>query len=507
MSREINLNESAMSHRLFSSSALDCIPTINDGETLFSWCSLYHRISGASFAITTSKRLFNSATGGFIRDFPGRIDWFVRVTDGLVGGADTIIKRHTLFRLYAKFRTVEKSAKIYSLMRGNNVARLKFILGLPGSRASTIHPLKFCKKCVGEEVAQTGFARWWVNLQWPTVWICEKHNQLLDWAVEGTSGSKSAWFFPSDLSDSETASIFSRTNINTKIVADLARLTTQIADYDGEPYLPEILKLVFLHKFKEFGWVTRYGTIQYPVIRDAFLKQFDELSDVQGMKFIQSLHNDDYGFLGTIFRARSRYLHPSKYILMIKFLFHGFESFQAVYQEFARTVDIEKMKLQILNPDFEQREHMLYQLIVVDKIPLNQVSQLMDTSITSVIYWARKHGIEYDRRPRIDTPELLSKIQVLIMRGAGREEIATALGVKRRWLITFFERHQELRDKWQFQHLAAITQQRRTAFLKFVSEHPGMPLTKLTQMPTNGYKWLLKHDRVWLQENLKLMSV
>ncbi len=496
-----------MSHNQVDFWSLDCIPKMESGETLFSWCSLYHRVSGASFAITTSKRLFNSVAGGFVRDFPGRIDTFVRVTDGLIGDADHIIKLHTLFRLYAKFRSVETSAKIHTLMRGNSVERLKFILGLPSSRASTCHPLKFCKKCMDEEVASIGFARWWVNLQWPTVWVCEKHNQLLDWVIDGVSGSKSAWFFPSDLKAYEISSMDSRTVTDTKNISDIALLTIQIADFDGGPYLPEILKLVFLHKFKEFGWVTRFGTIQYPEIRDAFLKQFDELSALPGMEFIQSLHNDDFGFLATIIRGPNRYLHPSKYILMIKFLFDGFQSFQSAYQEYAGTVDIEKMKIQILNPDRELREQMLYQLIAVEGRSLNQVSQTMNISIVSVIAWARKNGIEYKRRPRIETPELLSKIQELINRGAGREEIVTELGVRRRWLISFFERHQKLREKWQQQNLIVKTQQRRTAFLKLIEDHQGVPLKELILIPANGYKWLLNHDRQWLQENLKFMSV
>lgn len=229
---------------------LDCIPKMLDGETLYSWCSLYHRISGSSFSGTTSKRLFDSLAGGFVRDFPGRIDHFVRVTEGMLGNSDHIINEHTLLRLFSKFRTKEKADQVRTMMRGSSVERLKFILGLPSSRASSNHPLKFCRKCVEEEIEANGLARWWLKLQWPTVWICEKHNQLLDWARDCDCGSsKSAWFFPSDLKNDEIISIDPRIFSNTECLQEMARLTICIADYEDGLYLPEILKLAFLEQF------------------------------------------------------------------------------------------------------------------------------------------------------------------------------------------------------------------------------------------------------------------
>lgn len=486
---------------------LDCIPSVQEGEMLFSWCALYHRLSGASFAGTTSKRLFDSLAGGFVRDFPGRLDQLVQVTNGLLGDADKIISEHTLYRLYAKFRSDKTMAQARAMMRGSSVERLKFILGLPSSRANTCHPLKFCRKCVEDEVKECGFARWWRNLQWPTVWICDRHAELLDWAIDGSRGSsRSVWFFPSDLEPSEIASMDTKYKKETVCLTKLARLTIQIANLNDQYFSPEILKLTFLAKFKDRGWVSAYGSIQYADIRDVFLNEYDEMRELPGMEFIHSLLQDDYGFLGTIIRGRETFLHPSKYLLMINLLFDDIKSFLSVYEQYAKTVDVVKMKMHILDPDRELREQMLYRLILTERRSLNQVSILMNMPIVSVIAWARKNGIKYEQRPRLETEQLLLNIQKLISRGAGREEMATKLGVRRRWLITFFKRHPNLREEWQRRNLNAVTQERREAFKKIVKECQGVPLKKLILIPGNGYRWLYKHDRQWLKDNLPLLS-
>lgn len=116
---------------LFQGHILDCIPAICEGETLFSWCSQYHQISGAGLDASTSMRLFGSKTAGFVKDFPGRLDYVENVTRGLLGDVITIIRKHTLFALYSAFRTEETMRQIELMMRGGSVERLKFKLGFP----------------------------------------------------------------------------------------------------------------------------------------------------------------------------------------------------------------------------------------------------------------------------------------------------------------------------------------------------------------------------------------
>lgn len=491
---------------LFQSQPWDCIPTIQGGETLFSWCCLYHRISGSSCANNTSKRLFASATSGFVRDFPARIDNLVQVTDSLLGDADHIILEHTLYRLYSRFRPDETMVKIRSMMRSNSVERLKFILGLPASRANTSHPLKFCRNCVAEEAQSSGFARWWIDLQWPTAWGCARHNQLLDYAVAGPNGSsKSTWVLPSDLEPSEITSLDEVLSARVADLIALANLTAEVADLDNN-YSPEILRLVFLSAIKNRGWATPFGTVQYATVRDEFQKHCGDFILLPGMDFINSVNQEDFGFLGALLHGRTRFLHPSKYLLMIHFLFNDFNTFLESYVKYSATHhNMTGLKQKILDPGREQREKELHRLVVNEARSLNQAAQILNISISNVIVWARKNNIRYKRRPRKKSEHFESALKSLIAKGASRHEISIELGIRRQWITAFFERHPDLREFWREQNLVAMTKQRREGFLDFLNRHEGVPLNKLRALPGNGYHWLFQHDPQWLQENLPMM--
>jgi hypothetical protein len=492
---------------LFPSWPLDCIPSIQDGETLFSWCSLYHRISGAISPCATSKRLFGAKTSGFVRDFPARIDQLVHVTGGMLGDADHLIENHTLLRLYGKFRPEETMTRVRTMMRGASVERLKFILGLPSSRANSCHPLKFCRECVADEVNKYGFARWWLTLQCPTVWICVKHNQLLNWVSDRHSGlSRISWFLPSDINESDISSLDTALSSHIAKVAALAKLTNQIADCDHVYYSPDVLRLVFLRAIKDRGFVTSYGKVQYESVKDEFLKHFIELPLIPGMGFVHSLNQNDFGFLGTLIRGQNRSLHPSKYLVMINFLFDDVHAFQSSYDEYSLSLDTEETKKIILDPESICRGNELYKLVVIEGYSLTNAAKTLNISFANVIAWARRNNIEYKRRPRLETEQLLSTMQKLIDKGATREVMATELGVRRQWITEFFGRHPSLRDQWQTQNLIAETQQRREEFKIIIENLQGVPLKELLSVPANGYGWLRKHDRQWLENNLPFLS-
>lgn len=492
---------------LFPLWSQDCIPSIQEGETLFSWCSLYHRISGATSPRTTSKRLFGSQTNRIVHDFPARIDHLAHITDGMLGDADHLIENYTLFRLYARFRPKETMDRVRAMMRGTSVERLKFILGLPSSRANSCHPLKFCRYCVAEEIQLYGFSRWRLSFQWPTVWICEKHNQLLNWVSANHSGfGKTSWFLPSDIQSAAISSLDTCLSSHREKMAALANITIKIADLDHANYSPEIMRLAFLRAIKERGWVTSYGTVQYATVKDAFLRHFYELDILPGMGFIHSLNQEDFGFLGTIIRGRKGFLHPSKYLVMINFLFDDMHAFKSSYDECLLAPDIKDAQEQILNSANICRENILYKLVVVENHSLNQAANSLNISITNVIAWARRNGIEYERRPRLETEPLLLAMQKLIDKGATREEIASELGIRRRWITAFFGRHPDLKEKWRRKILIAETERRREAFQNIIKNMPGVPLKEILTIPANGYCWLMKHDRQWLQKNLPFLS-
>lgn len=492
---------------LFSGHELECIPSILPGETLFSWCSLYHRISGAGSAKTTSLRLFGTPTGGFLVDFPGRLDFFTSITRHLLGDTQTLISEHTLLSLYGKFRSPAVIKEVCRLMCGNTVGRLKFILGLPASRAGARHPLKFCKQCAKKEADIKGNAHWWVRHQWPSVWACERHRSLLSTpAIEFDPTRRNVWLLPSDLRDDQIRCPADIANEFIDEIVALAELTQQLTASINPRYVPEILWLVMLSGLREHGWISETGAILYDRIRDSLVGRFGWASSLPGLAFVGSVASPGYGFVAQALRKPRHPLHPSKYVVMIRLLFENSTRFLERYRQYASTEDIHGERTRILHPLRVFRVEELSRLVTTEGHSLNRAATILGVHPGSVISWAKSAGIEYVRRPRLDTDALISEVGKLISLGQNRKEIARTLNVRQRWISVLFSKHAELGKAWASSTHRRVTEERRTIFRAKIATLRGNPTRNLASMRGLGYRWLAKHDREWLMRNLPVID-
>lgn len=487
---------------LFDGQSLHCIPSIYEGETLYSWCARYHRISGSVSAITTSLRLFGSKTGGFVVDFPGRIGHFAEVTGSIFGIPEQLIKNHTLYPLYAAFRPLETMATVQNLMRGSNVERVKFILGLPASRAATSHPLKFCPTCAHEEQTEHGIAKWWRDHQWPSAWLCPKHQARLHYIPSSRELHKvTSWMTPDCLAGSTPVFI---PEISEHAQPNLERLTylTSAIVKSEIHFQPEIMRIVFTLKLREYGWIRPDGTIDWPALQNAFLSKFGELEMLPGFDFVQGIRGNDFGGLGLMLRGRQRKQHPTKYILLIDLLFDTADQFIEKYNQHKYIDSPDLYTSQIKRIDTIDLGRKINTLVQQNGQSLNSAAKALGVSVQRVIGWAKKNNIDYQKRPHKAKPRLQRDLDKLIDEGASRSVISRTLNVSQKWLTTYFSRRPALRDKWrEASHFAELAH-RRSQLLDILSNNPGANQKAILSTPGNPFQWLKRNDKDWLRENL-----
>lgn len=487
---------------LFYGQSIHCIPSIDQGETLYSWCARYHRISGSVSAITTSLRLFGSKTGGFVVDFPGRIGHFTEVTASIFGSPEQLIRNHTLYPLYAAFRPQETMARVQNLMRGSNVERVKFILGLPASRAATSHPLKFCPTCAHEEQTEHGIARWWRDHQWPSAWLCPKHQARLHYIPSSRELHKvTSWMTPDCLAGSTPVFI---PEISEHALPNLERLTylTSAVVKSEIHFQPEIMRIVFTLKLREYGWIRPDGTIDWPALQNAFLSKFGELETLPGFDFVQGIRGNDFGGLGLMLRGRHRKQHPTKYILLIELLFDTADQFIEKYNQhkYIDNPDIYTRQIKLIDTRYLERK--INALVQQNGQSLNSAANALGVSVQRVIGWAKKNNIDYEKRPHKANPLLKQYLDMLVQDGASRSVISRTLNVSQKWLTTYFARRPELRDKWRkASHFAELVH-RRSQLLEILANNPGANQKAILSTPGNPFQWLKRNDKDWLIEHL-----
>jgi hypothetical protein len=247
------------------------LPTFLPGETLYSWCCRYHRLSGNGYAADTSLQLFGSQTAGLLHDFPSHLATFVERTHNECGDVKALAYSHTLFGFYAIFLTDEIAEQLIVNMAGESVDRLKFRLGLPASRLGAGHPLKACRTCVQEDVANAGIAYWHLAHQLPGILVCRKHGEvLMESSVKTKTVRRLQWVLPEDVeADQWCASV--------KIPAKVALTLEKIARFANaleaipDSHLDQaILRHTYLAATKRHGWLTQAGFIRISALREAF---------------------------------------------------------------------------------------------------------------------------------------------------------------------------------------------------------------------------------------------
>lgn len=492
---------------LLREESLHCIPTIHRDETLYSWCARYHRISGSIAATTTSQRLFGSKTAGFVVDFPGRIGHFSTVTASILGSPDQLIRNHTLYSLYAAFRPQSTMATIESLMLGNSVERVKFLLGLPASRAATSHPLKFCPACAHEELIEYGIARWWRDHQWPSVWMCSSHQMVLHYLPRPRAAPKvSSWATPDCIPHSTPVCA---PEVSGEALPGLERLTSLTSSIVQRSIFlrPEILRIVFTLKLREYGWIKSGGMIDWPALQNAFVARFDHLEALPGFDFIQRIRSDDFGSLSLILRGSQRRQHPTKYILLIDLLFDTAEQFFDRYRQFDSTENPDAYTQSIKRTDTEQADERLRPLVIDNGLSLNKAAQTLGISVQRAINWAKKNNITYQQRPHKANSVLQSSIDRFLNEGTSRAAISTALNVSRKWITSYLARHPDQRQKWIEANRANEIGNRRSQLLELLAAHPAASQKEIRSIPGNPFQWLKRNDLDWLKENLPFFDI
>lgn len=487
---------------LLQGQSLHCIPTIHPDETLYSWCARYHRISGSVSAITTSLRLFGSKTGGFVVDFPGRIKHFSEVTASILGSPEQLINSHTLYTLYAAFRPKQTMAKVESLMLGSNVERVKFILGLPASRAATSHPLKFCPRCVHEELIEHGIAKWWREHQWPSVWFCPRHQTTLYYIPNSRAvNNLTSWITPDCLPDSTPVCAPKMSGHALPNLERLSYLTSAIAT-SRLIFQPEIMRIVFTLRLREKGWIRPDGTINWTILQDAFLAKFGNLEKLPGFDFIQGIRGDDFGSLGLMLRTSQRKQHPTKYILLIDFLFESADQFFEIYNQHVATDNPDLLISKIKQTGKITLDNKIYTLILAKGLSLNGAAKALGVSVQRVISWANKNNIDYQKRPRKADPQLQLDIDKLIQEGASRSVMSKTLNVSRKWVTAYLSRNPDQREKWYETSHSTELVYRRSQFLEILASHPGANQKDILSIRGNPFQWLKHNDKAWLRDNM-----
>ncbi|WP_159780850.1 TnsD family Tn7-like transposition protein [Bacillus sp. N1-1] len=158
---------------------LTWFPTPYPDELLYSILARYHVRSGNISAKVTVEELYGKRTIRSVWDLPANLNALSSKLGGF-WSVENIINNHTMYPYYAAFLLPKQAEKVKKSMENDTGGTIHTRTGVS---ASNIKPKRFlwtCSSCISEDLERYGETYWRRSHQMPGVFICTKHEMLLE---------------------------------------------------------------------------------------------------------------------------------------------------------------------------------------------------------------------------------------------------------------------------------------------------------------------------------------
>ena len=478
-------------------------------ETLFSWCSRYHRLSGNYLAATTCKALFGHARQGCAHDLPSRVSHFSRITGGLLGTAEEIVRGRTMLPFYLPFAAPETAVAAIEAMSGPSIGSLKFQLGLLTSRFRANHPLKACPSCMAEDRSRAATAYWHREHQWPAVWICRRHRVWLATSdLKSTGVGRFQWTLP----DERHLSIRSDSDGIEGPVAALADAATSLAALDASVHLaPQAVKRALRGALRSRGLMAGDGAerLNLRAIGLEYGAFVRALHVVPALRALPTTADGAAAEVGRLTYGRQSGAHVIRYLALVAWLFPTFDRFVEAFEapvppEATQSEDAEATSEHSGQPSNPRRQALL-DLLTSGSSPSGAARKLGVDPATAMA-WAATAGIATKGRPQLLRGEARAQTIAALRTGASKLDAASVAKVSVEIITKLLRTEIGLRDDWRSAQLAQARRRARNLWLQVIADNPLLGAKAVRLLEPAASAWPYRNDKQWLDGQVSRLS-
>lgn len=476
-------------------------------ETLYSFCSRYHRLSLALRHHQTSQILFGHRSGGHAHDLPSHLDSFVEATCGALGTALEVIEHHTVTPYFLPFQSPSIATDAMRAMRGPGIKSLKFQLGLLTSRFRANHPLKFCTECVirDVEVGQPPF--WRLAHQFPGVWLCREHERVLDVSMLKSTGvGRFGWFLPDEamLEGPHTSRIADESVLEHPSLRRFSLMSEALGTTPlGVHFSPVHLVSTFSLRLGERGFLTSSGGLHARSACASFAEFSQSFSKVVGLEALVVDEKSAYSQLQLIRSVQRARTHPLRHLSLICWLFTDWPDFLTSYRSSppaqaksaqATTARESTSSEAVAHP----LRSLCIALMTASGYSASRAAAQVGVATGTAMAWAAQAGIVPARRPKKLDVVLRSNLHDALRQGLSKAEAAARFSVSVQTITTTLRTEPGLHLAWT-QTCRALEQcKRRESWIQGMEAHPTASRKELRHLHKADFAWLYRNDRDWL---------
>lgn len=479
------------------------------GETLFSLVSRHHYFWGHPLSARTCEQFFGHSRAGSQHDLPSRLSHFVARTDGCFGDVEKVAKHHTLLAYYAAFVSADELANAIACIASSSVAHLKLRLGILTSRFRANHPLKACEACMADDRADFGWAYWHGEHQYPGLWICQKHDQLLKESNLKANGvERFQWHLPVRAHFRELQS--EQQGAIAHAHAAIQGLSRQVTDLVTQSAHRAIdagrLHEVYRAELARRGWVTAGGNFRMPEIAASYLEHVKRLRVLPELDALPATLEESVTQLGRMVRPPRGGTHPLRHLVLISWLFQSTESFRSAYTlacsaraEKSREVDILS---DISGSDaMDARHDELVRMLTLENLSMRKAALAVGIDVGTAMSWAAQAGLPVARRPKKLSGAIRRQTITDLQNGVDKLVVAQSARVSVVTITKLLLSEVGLHAQWSLSRERRARELAREAWEQLLQTHGQLGVKLMRAMEPATYAWLYRNDRAWLDEH------
>ena len=480
-------------------------------ETVFSFASRHHRVTGNIRSTDTCQQLFGHPRQGSAHDFPSRMSEFVKRTAGTLGDTQPIIRKRTILPFFLPFRTKEDTKAAFSALEGPSIGSLKYTLGLLTSRFRANHPLKACSLCMAADRREWSVAYWHRCHQIPGVWICPVHAIALSVATMKSTGvERFLWHLPEEsqlipagFSDAERTT----NDVVYGQLRQLAAAAIKVVELPDDFHFDQNRLLATYHKgLCEKNLTKRGGGLRLKEIGQNYLEIIGPLRIVPEFSSLPSDAADAQSQVSRLFYKPRSGTHPIRHLFIILWLFGDFENFWRQYCDLLppnKQVDVPE---QLPAVDDERMIKVLL-LLREGSHTVSAAAKAVCVDTVTAMAWAARAGIETARRPKYLKGAVRHALLHDLRLGMDKSEASKRHGISIESVTRVLRTELGVHSEWEEARLAAARSKARTEWRHAIDNNSGASTKSLRLIAGRAYAWLYRNDRPWLDTQCGQLNV
>jgi hypothetical protein len=490
---------------LFSSEVMQLLTPLPN-ETLFSILSRHHAFWGHSLARKTSLLLFGKERGGYHHDLPNCVHAFCERTENRYGSSAEICLERTLLRFYRCFISTNETDNAIAVMSGTNVCHLKLRLGILTSRFRANHPLKACPSCVRQDIETKGWSYWHIEHQYPGVWYCNIHGELLgESEVKSNGVERFQWGLPNfhqlkiPLVDCNAV----------PQIAGLSKFIVELVHAESELAIDfSCMYLVYRSALKEQGY--QIGKrFTFANITSSFQQYLLGFSGITELRCVLKNDTEIQNQLQSLLRPPRARAHPLRHLLIMHWLFGTYENFLSQYnneitnsaRKFVSTPEQTDNKLSRCNVEKRMQFNLLVDQIQNKTISIRAAANQIGIDTATAMVWATQEGLAISRRPKRLTEDIRQKIIQKLNAGIAKRDIAAEHTISIVTVTHVLRTEVGLNRQWQEACFRAKQNNARNEWSQLLENNGIFGVKFIRVLSPSTYAWLYRNDREWLMLN------